>query len=605
MKDVGKRQLVQRRGGMLWARRKYPDDVVGKTVDGRVLGREFLKSLRVREYSQVDKPLLEAMSEFHRIVDAARGSGKMKAARPGAQRVVDPRAAPALSLDQIRDGDLIPILVPWFARQWGKAPEPARPGREKETADAVEIEASAYLNPRDTGAAATIQPLTEAELARLGYEPDREHPTFLAAADLMARAKAAVLFRDAALIDPSRKGMSHPDDPEVRQLVQAYEARSPRGRGGSRTFGDLLEQFMRDRATKSLSPATRREDQVLHRVIRELVGADTRIGDVTPERCMEIRDLFTRLPRNYRKHYPGRRLLDMPGLAARDRRPLMKRKTANKYIEFLGAVFKFSTKRLKWLAENPAEGLRLNIDRTEDRHYASYAKEELAKLFRAPIFVGCKNGANGAMTRGSIVPRTSVRYWAPLIGLYSGMRSNEICQLDATDIQMKHGLPFFLLSAGGDKRLKTRTSRREVPMHPELVRLGLLQLAEDRSKEGAKKLFADTRSSKTGYFSDPFQKWFRRLLKKLELERDRLSFHSFRGTFKDALVDADVSEPVIEAIAGWGDDRTMVRIYGKRRAFEKKHEAVSKADYGRTTAHLKPYVSGGPKSPRRRPKKPK
>ncbi len=600
---MGKRQFVQRRGGVLWVRRRYPDDVIGRMVNERALGREFKKSLHVRDFAKVDKPLLEALSEFDRTVEAARGSGRMKAAKPLTTERTDEHTQQTQSLSHIRDGDLVPLLTPWFVQQWGRSPEPAKSEEAEKIADDCEIEASAYLDPSDTGAAATIQPLASAELARLGYAPDRGHPRFLEAADLMARAKAAVLRRDASIIDPSRRTSFRIDDPEVRQLVQAYEGRSPRGRGGSRTFGDLLEQFMQDRSTKSLSPATRREDVVLNRVIKELVGADTRLGDITPEICMKIRDLFTQLPSNYTKFYPGRRLQDIPNLAARDRRPPMSRKTANKYIEFLGATFKFATKRLKWIAENPAEGLRLNIDRTRDRHYVPYRRDELAKLFRAPIFTGCRNATNGAMTRGTVIPNTSVRYWAPIIGLYTGMRSNEICQLDAADIHVKDGVPYFVLNASADKRLKSRASRREVPLHPELVRLGLVQLSQDRVKAGAQKLFTDARSSKAGYFSDPVQKWFRRLLKKIELDRDRLKFHSFRGTFKDALVDADVSEPVIEALAGWSSNRSMVRHYGSGPTFKKLCQAVAKANFGRVTNHLKPYVSERSSPERRRAKK--
>ena len=59
MNDMGKRQFVQRRGGVLWVRRRYPDDVIGRMVNERVLGREFKKSLHVRDFAKVDKHLLE------------------------------------------------------------------------------------------------------------------------------------------------------------------------------------------------------------------------------------------------------------------------------------------------------------------------------------------------------------------------------------------------------------------------------------------------------------------------------------------------------------------------------------------------------------------
>ena len=84
--------------------------------------------------------------------------------------------------------------------------------------------------------------------------------------------------------------------------------------------------------------------------------------------------------------------------------------------------------------------------------------------------------------------------WVPLIGMYSGMRLNEICQLQLTDIrESKDGIPYFDVTDSDDpqnKRKKNDNSKRAVPIHPELVSLGLLQYVEELNR--ARRVFPGT-----------------------------------------------------------------------------------------------------------------
>ena len=56
--------------------------------------------------------------------------------------------------------------------------------------------------------------------------------------------------------------------------------------------------------------------------------------------------------------------------------------------------------------------------------------------------------------------------WIPLIGPFSGMRSNEICQLRKSDVQRKDGVWIFNVSADHESQnLKTEAATRIVPVH--------------------------------------------------------------------------------------------------------------------------------------------
>ena len=71
-------------------------------------------------------------------------------------------------------------------------------------------------------------------------------------------------------------------------------------------------------------------------------------------------------------------------------------------------------------------------------------------------------------------------YWLPLLGLYTGARVNEVCQLNPQcDIKEDGGIWFMEFSGQTDgderivKRVKNAVSRRKVPIHPVLLELGL------------------------------------------------------------------------------------------------------------------------------------
>ncbi|MCP5865418.1 hypothetical protein NL360_28345, partial [Klebsiella pneumoniae] len=61
-----------------------------------------------------------------------------------------------------------------------------------------------------------------------------------------------------------------------------------------------------------------------------------------------------------------------------------------------------------------------------------------------------------------------------------------------------------------DKRLKTASSSRVVPIHPELVALGLMKFVNERRGAGETKLFGEVGLGATGYRSTTFSAWFTR-----------------------------------------------------------------------------------------------
>lgn len=86
-------------------------------------------------------------------------------------------------------------------------------------------------------------------------------------------------------------------------------------------------------------------------------------------------------------------------------------------------------------------------------------------------------------------------FWLPLIGYFTGARTNEIAQLDTTDIRLIDGHPCFDFCPDPSntfeaKRVKTGEAR-QVPIHPRLIELGFLDYVESQRRSKQKKLFGD------------------------------------------------------------------------------------------------------------------
>lgn len=156
---------------------------------------------------------------------------------------------------------------------------------------------------------------------------------------------------------------------------------------------------------------------------------------------------------------------------------------------------------------------------------------ELKRLFESPVMQGFAKD-----------PSEHHRYWLPHVGLFTGARVNELCQLHPKhDIQKDEtGIWYFKITEEGEevedvrKSVKTGASRRLVPIHSALIKLGFLEYVERQRKAGAQLLFSPFKPSR-GRASGEAEKWFRGLLHELGLRDETpgarlVGMHAFRST---------------------------------------------------------------------------
>lgn len=165
------------------------------------------------------------------------------------------------------------------------------------------------------------------------------------------------------------------------------------------------------------------------------------------------------------------------------------------------------------------------------------------------------------------------KYWLILIALFSGMRLEEITQLNPnTDIYIDEaGLFVFDINEGDGKSLKNFSSARLIPVHSKLIELGLLEYVKS-IKPKAKRLFpkSSIRDSRTGKNIGKRANYFINRVVGIKGK----TLHSFRHTFATLLKRAKVEEAVAAEIIGHAHGGVTFSRYGKNFLTELLQETI-------------------------------
>ncbi|NBD21287.1 tyrosine-type recombinase/integrase [Aquabacterium fontiphilum] len=238
-------------------------------------------------------------------------------------------------------------------------------------------------------------------------------------------------------------------------------------------------------------------------------------------------------------------------------------KTAKDHLDAVKSLLNRATKQggLGWLPENPWQAWRVKVRKVNTRK--PWCAEDLVKLFDSPLFrsyeLPSSPSAGGAAA-----------YWVPLLGLFTGARQSELCQLRTADIEADgEGLVLFITSERGDEEdgtdatsTKTEVSKRRIPVHPELLRLGFGDYWEDVRRAGHKLLFPAVQRAAGRPAGEYFSDWFLIYRRAQGITKRWVDFHAFRHTASTRLTDAGVSDTVVDYLTGHASSgRGSARTY--------------------------------------------
>ena len=305
------------------------------------------------------------------------------------------------------------------------------------------------------------------------------------------------------------------------------------------------------------------------------------LKNISTKTARAFKELLQRSPSNARKIYPTLNPIEMVDAAERDGGKLLSTTTQNNYLQSLSSLFNFAIQELDYVSSNPFKGKgntkKTSLNKRSQR--LPFSQEQLTDLFSSPLYKGCKTLAS-CHKAGRMIPVGSHKHWVPLIGLYSGMREQEILQLYVEDVRQYENIWVFDLNLNHpDKKLKTIQSKRLVPLHEDLISMGFLRFLESRTKQDAKgRLFTDAPMAADGTYSSTFSKWFSRYLTNIGIKTDKTSFHSFRHNIKDGFRNSGCSDELAENFVGRSTGTTG-EAYGQGFSVARLREALHHIEF--------------------------
>ncbi len=384
------------------------------------------------------------------------------------------------------------------------------------------------------------------------------------------------LFQFETSVQPSVEGM--PTASAVREVP----------------FRSIRETFERSEldADDSITEKTRDKKRAALALIERFFGSHCDVSTITGADCRSFRDVLGRLPPNLTKRFPVnislRELADANDETGGLR---MSYDTQGLYLRLLSNLLAFA-KSDGLIAANPFPselGPRgKKIAREKARN--AYSNAQLRAIFTSPLYTGCVDDERrfAKPCPGNIIRRS--RFWLPLIALFSGLRMNEILQLTKWHVQAApDGLPCMLI--GENMRVKTLASYRVVPLHRELIRCGLVRHVQKLGSEDDL-LFDDVPLGPDGYASSTFSKRFGTFWRSLGADEAgrKVSFHSMRHNFRDALRQPGIDRNLAKEVGGWSRGDDVSDSYGDGASAVVLRPIVDAVAYDLELGHL--YVEG-------------
>lgn len=370
--------------------------------------------------------------------------------------------------------------------------------------------------------------------------------------------------------------------------------------GQGMTFGELCDQYFEwevaEAANKKVSQ--QRIDQIRSRLklIREIIPESTSVSTIDYDLCLEFRSTLTQVPINRTKIYSGIPLQEAIERANAEGRPRLAYETQSGYFGTLNSVLTLAKKKelISYVFTEDMTPSKVKTANKKKRD--SFSNEQIEKFFQCSYYQECAKGQSSPYRNA----KQAWRFWLPLLCLLMGMRPKEVCQMYLSDVKKTaNGTPYAHIiatdvengdiSPGGIKKTtKTESSKRKIPIHPELVRIGLLDYVTEAKKANETMFLPGLKVNKYGNLASyPLKRFREKFLPEALTIGKRQTFYSFRHSFRDALRRIEASPEILQALGGWSQGNLVSENYGGEYEPEQLLKYVEKIEYpGLDLSHL-------------------
>lgn len=318
------------------------------------------------------------------------------------------------------------------------------------------------------------------------------------------------------------------------------------------TIEECAAQYIADRmATGHFTEKTASENNAIFRIMALVIG-DKPINEITNEDVAAFRSTLRQLPPNMNKS-PKYRDMSLGQILDAAPAKRLSLRSVNKYLTRISSMLSWAHQR-GYLRVNPFHRAQIKERTRPDALRKKLEADDLEKLFSPHNFkIGSKN---------------AWRFYIMLIALFTGMRLEEICQLDCSDIVEINGILCFDINENGTKKLKTPASARLIPAHPVLINHFEFLDFVKRQQAAGKRLFPAL-TPVNHSLGHGYTKWFAEYRKRCGVSQTGKSFHSFRHTVATVWKDLDIPEYMAAELLGHTVTSMTYGRYGKRAHVEK------------------------------------
>jgi integrase len=265
---------------------------------------------------------------------------------------------------------------------------------------------------------------------------------------------------------------------------------------------------------------------------------DIAIGEITADHVITLRDHLTATT----KH---------------------KNKTIKGYLTTIQTMVSFAFNE-RYIKTNPLSGAKYYPQENDSDTRLPFDKEDLVKLFLNPKFKALKE-------------KEPTKFWISLIALFAGARIEEIALLKKEDIKESDGVHYLDINdLTDDKKVKTKSSIRKVPIHTQLIELGFLKYVAQAAPNEF--IFPNLKSieNRRGH---SISKWFSTYKKSVGITDKAKVFHSFRhthvGTSRDVGIEVDARKQIVGH-----SDNSAHSGYGNGYSLKTLHSELCKLNFG-------------------------
>lgn len=302
---------------------------------------------------------------------------------------------------------------------------------------------------------------------------------------------------------------------------------------------------------------------------------DKSIESITREDMRHFRETLRQLPPNRTRvrAYKDKSIQELLALKVEKTLSVT---TVNILVEAVGSMLGWYV-REGVLDVNPATHLQIKDTRQDIELRQAFSTDELSKIFAHPKFARKEF-------------KSLSYYWIPLIALYTGMRLEEIAQLHCADIYESSTKGIWVVDInateldeeGRPKLLKNKNARRIVPIHPVLIKLGILDYHAAIAKKKHIRLFPDLEKTKGAVkFGKQPGKQFKSVVTAALGDVSGKTFHSLRHTFADFYKQRGLQNDYFRQVFGHELPMLAAKQYGEKFPPEILYEnVIVKLDYG-------------------------